>query len=193
MKKFLSAFFPLNKPLIILLLTNSCVLIAIAMLAPIWAIFIEKIGGHILETGLAVSMLAVTAGIVAIFSGKLSDEVKNDELIVALGYFIIGVGFVLYNFVNNIWLLGFVQIIIGAGIAIYNPAFDSVYSKHLEKHAAGREWGAWESIYYFSQAIGAASGAAIAAFLGFNVLFIAMAVLCFSSALYIYFLPRKVL
>lgn len=193
MHKFLANILPLNKALIVLLITNGSVLISVAMLAPIWAIFVEKVGGGILETGLATSVLAVTAGIVVILTGKISDEVKHDELIVAFGYAVMGVGFILYNFVDSVWFLAAVQIVVGAGIAIYEPAFDSVYSKHLQKHAAGREWGAWESINYFSQAIGAALGAAIAAFLNFNVLFIIMAILCFVSALYIYFLPRRAL
>lgn len=193
MRKFLANIFPLNKALLILLGSNATVLVSVAMLAPIWAIFVEKIGGGILESGLATSVFAVTAGIVVILTGKISDEVKHDELIVALGYLIIGVGFLMYLFVNSVWFLAVVQIVIGVGFAIYEPAFDSVYSKHLQKHAAGREWGAWEGINYFSHAIGAALGAVIAASLGFNALFVFMAALCFGSAIYIYFLPRRVL
>ncbi len=193
MKKFFDNLFSLNKPLIILILTNSAVLISIAMLAPIWAIFVEEIGGDILEVGLAVSTLAITAGIVVIFTGKISDQVKDDELIIAVGYLIIGAGFILYNFVSNVWFLAVVQIIIGIGIAIYEPAFDSVYSKHLKSKSEGREWGAWESVNYFCQAIGAALGAVIATAFGFNALFIMMAALCIVSALYIFIIPRKVL
>lgn len=104
-----------------------------------------------------------------------------------------GTGFVLYNFVDNVTFLIVVQIIVGIGCAIYEPAFDKVYSRHLKRGAVGREWGAWEGMNYFSQAIGAALGAVIAASLGFNALFVIMALLCFSSAIYIYFLPRKLL
>lgn len=193
MRKFINGLFPLNRALAILLITNSSVLISIAMLAPIWAIFVENKGGGILETGLASSVLAITAGFVVILTGKISDEVKNNELVVVLGYFILAIGFVLYNFVDSLLFLAAVQIIVGIGVAIYNPAFDALYSKHLKKHAMGREWGTWEGMAYFSEAFGAGIGAVIAATLGFNVLFVVMAILCLMSAVYIYFLPRKVL
>lgn len=193
MKNFLNNLFPLNKALVILLATNSSVLISIAMLAPIWAIFVEKVGGGILETGIISSILAVTAGIVVIITGKISDEVKNDELIVVLGYFILAIGFVLYIFVDSLVFLAMVQIVVGVGVAIYNPAFDAVYSKHLKKHAMGREWGTWEGMAYFSEAVGAGVGAIIAATLGFDILFAVMAALCLVSAIYIFFLPRRIL
>lgn len=149
--------------------------------------------GGILETGLATSILAVTSGFVVIFTGKLSDEVRNSELIVVLGFFLLGVSFLLYNFVNSLAFLAVVQVIGGIAMAIYDPAYDALYSKHLRKHAAGREWGTWEAMSYFSQAFGAGFGALVAALFGFNVLFITMALLCFTSAVYIFFLPRRVL
>ena len=71
--------------------------------------------------------------------------------------------------------------------------FDAIYSKHLDKHKAGREWGAWESMNYFTTAFGAIMGGLLVTGFGFNIMFVAMAILCFFSAAYIYLLPRKVL
>lgn len=182
-----------NKPIRILLWTNSFILVAGAMLGPIYALFVEKIGGDLLDASYAFGAFALAAGITTLISGKYSDKHKEPELIVVLGYLIIGLGYIGFLLVDNIWSLFVVQIIIGLGGAIYAPAFDAIYSQHLDGHKTGREWGAWEAINYFSSAIGAVSGGLIAALLGFNFLFIAMAILCFASAAYIYFLPRKVL
>jgi MFS family permease len=182
-----------NRPLKILLLTNSLILVAGAMLGPIYALFVEKIGGDLLDASLTAGMFALTAGIVTLISGKFSDKVKENELIVILGYAIMGLGFLLYTVCNSIFFLLIIQIIIGFGEAIYAPAFDAIYSKHLTKKQAGRQWGAWEAMNYFSIAIGAVIGGLIVTAFGFNVLFVIMAMMSFLSAVYIYQLPRKVL
>lgn len=182
-----------NKALRILLLTNAMVLIAGAMLGPIYALFVEKIGGSLLDASLAGGIFALAAGITTLIAGRYADKAKEDELIVVWGYFVMGIGFLLYIFVNSIWFLFSVQVLIGFAEAFYLPAFDALYSKHLTKRKAGREWGAWEAINYFSIACGAAIGGLIVTKFGFNTIFVIMAILCFLSAIYIYHLPRRVL
>ena len=183
----------LNKALRILLSTNAMILLAGAMLGPVYAFFVEDIGGNLLDASFAGGIFALVAGMTTLISGKYSDEIKENELIVVFGYTIMGVGFTLYTMVDSILFLFIVQTIIGFGEAIYAPAFDAVYSKHIDNHKSGSQWGVRESTNYFTVAIGAMSGGFIITKLGFNTLFVIMATLCFMSALYIYFLPRKVL
>ncbi|MDA2936215.1 MFS transporter [Patescibacteria group bacterium AH-259-L05] len=182
-----------NKALRILLSTNGIILLAGAMLGPIYALFVEDIGGSLLDASFAGGIFALTAGITTLISGKYTDKLKENELIVVLGYTIMGTGFMLYLAVDSILFLFIVEVILGLGEAIYAPAFDAVYSKHLDVHKSGRQWGAWESMAYFTAAMGAVIGGLIVTQLGFNIMFIIMAGLCLVSALYIYFLPRKVL
>lgn len=182
-----------NKALRILLATDGLILLASAMLGPIYALFVEDIGGSLLDASFAGGAFALAAGITTLLSGKFSDKVKENELIVVAGYCIIGVGFLLYLVVNSVWSLLVIQVLIGFGEAFYSPAFDAVYSKHLDGHKSGKQWGAWEATNYFTAAIGAVAGGYIVTILGFDMMFIAMATLCFGSALYIYKLPRKVL
>jgi len=182
-----------NKPIRILLVTNSLVLIASAMLGPIYALFVKEIGGDLLDASYAFGVFALAAGITTLFSGKYSDKIKENELIVVFGYGIMGIGFFSYMLVNSIWALLVVQVIIGLGGAIYSPAFDAVYSKHLDSYKSGREWGAWEAINYFTAAFGAVTGGFLVTFFGFNTMFVIMGLLCFASAFYILRLPRKVL
>ncbi len=146
-----------------------------------------------MDASIAGALFACAAGVTTLVSGKYSDKIKQNELVVVLGYIIMGIGFLLYTLVDSIWLLFAVQVIIGLGEAIYSPAFDSVYSKHLNNKKAGSQWGAWESMNYFTAAIGAIIGGLLVTQFGFNTMFIIMAMLCFGSALYIYRLPRRVL
>ena len=182
-----------NKAIRILLLTNGIVLIAGAMLGPIYALFVERIGGSLLDASITGGVFAFAAGLTTLVAGKYADKIKENELIVSLGYSIMGVGFLLYIFVNSIYHLLLVQVLIGFSEAFYSPAFDALYSKHLTRKKAGREWGAWEAMNYFSIAFGSAIGGFIVTKFGFNVIFIIMALLCLSSSIYIYHLPRKIL
>ncbi|MBN2112067.1 MFS transporter [Candidatus Woesearchaeota archaeon] len=182
-----------NRALRILLVTNALVLIAAGMLGPIYALFVEKVGGNLLDASLTGGVFALAAGITTLIAGRYADKMKESELIVVFGYGVMGIGFLLYMYANSIWFLFLIQALIGFSEAIYSPAFDALYSKHLTKHKAGREWGAWESINYFTGFAGAVLGGIIVVTFGFNAIFIIMAVLCFASAAYIYKLPRSVL
>lgn len=182
-----------NKALRILLTTNAMILLAGAMIGPIYALFVEKVGGDLLDASFAGAIFALAAGITTLISGKYSDRIKENELIIVAGYLIMGIGFLLFIFIETVPQLLLVQILIGFGEAIYSPAFDAQYSKHLDGHKSGTQWGAWESMNYFTTAIGATLGGIIVTILGFNAIFVAMSALCTFSALYIYFLPRKAL
>jgi DHA1 family multidrug resistance protein-like MFS transporter len=182
-----------NKALRILLITNASILLAGAMFAPISAIFVEKIGGNLLDASFAGGIFALAAGITIFISGKYADVVKENELIVVLGYVVMGIGFAILTIVNSVTVLFIAQIIIGIGEAIYTPAFDAIYSRHVTHEQSGRQWGLWEANRHFSLALGAFIGGYIANRFGFHTLFIFMAVLCFVSAMYIFLLPRKVL
>ncbi len=103
------------------------------------------------------------------------------------------VGFLSYIFVDLILSLFVVQVVIGLGEAIYVPAFDAIYSKHLDGHKSGKAWGAWEAVNYFTTAFGAITGGLLVTFFGFNIMFVIMALLCFISAVYIFRLPRRIL
>lgn len=183
----------LPKAIRVLLLTNGIVLFAGGMLLPIYAVFVEEIGGSILDAGIGASLFAMFAGVTVIVSGRLHDHMKQNELIMVWGYLIMGVGFLLYLFVDSVLTMFLAQILIGFGEAVYAPSFDALYSEHLLEKKAGDSWAMWESMNYFVAALSAFVGSLIASYFGFRSLFVLIAALCFFSAIYIYRLPRRVL
>lgn len=182
-----------NKAIRCLLLADSLVLISMAMLGPIYALFVKKIGGDLLDASYAYGTYAIIAGITTFFSGRYSDKLKENELILVFGYCLMGLGFFGYIFVSSIWMMLVIQVMIGLGEAIYSPAFDALYSKHLKDDEHGKTWGTWEGVKYFTAAIGALTGGLLVTFFGFNFMFFVMGSFCFFSGLYIWLLPRKVL
>jgi MFS family permease len=182
-----------NHSLKILVGTNALILIAGAMLGPIYALFVEEIGGDLMDASLAGAIFALAAGITTLISGRFADKLKNPKMVVIVGYVIMMIGFLLLTTVNSVWFLFVVQAMIGFGEAIYSPAFDALYSKHIDHHKEGRQWSYWESMNYFTAVIGAVVGGLLASTFGFAVLFVAMASISALSALYLLTIPKKLL
>jgi len=178
----------------ILLITDGLFLLASAMIGPIYAIFVEEIGGDILTAGASFAVFSLVLGLLILMMGKIEDVVlKETELWICAGYFIIAFGFFGYLLIKTPVHLFFIQAILAIGVAVESPAFCAVYSRHLDKKRTAFQWGAWDATHNLTAALGALIGSAIAAFLGFNILFILMGCLALLSCLIILFLPRRVL
>lgn len=151
-----------NKGLRILVITNSLILLAGAMLGPIQAIFVDKVGGDLMDAGIAGGIFSLVAGLTVLISGSFTDKLKELELVVVIGYIIMAFGFLSYLLVNSTTTLFIVQAVVGFGDAIYNPAFDALYSKHIDQNKSGSQWGLWEATNYFTASTGAIAGGIIA-------------------------------
>ena len=178
----------------ILLWTNALVVVASGMLAPIYALYVKRIGGDLMDASITATMFFLSAGITSVLSGKLIDKIKEDEWIIVVGYLLMGLGYILYMLIKTPGQLFFVQILMGFSEALYYPALDTLYSKYIDnKERAGITWGSYEGMYYFTTAVGALLGGLVAHLFGFNYIFVIMSIFCFISAGYIAFLPRKLL
>jgi len=164
----------MNKILKVLLLSSSISLLAAGLFGPIYAVFVEEIGGDLLTAGSAYAAFAISSGIIIFFISRWEDHIKHHEKMVVLGYGLGCVGFLGYLFVKNPFDLFLVQIILGAGVAIGTPAFDGLYSNHLDKGKFCSEWGLWESMDSIVAGISALAGGFIANTFGFRPLFIIM-------------------
>ncbi|MDC0506083.1 MFS transporter [Candidatus Gracilibacteria bacterium] len=183
----------IRRSLRVLLITNGLVLLAGAMLGPIYAIFVGGIGGDLMDASIAGGLFALSAGITSLVFGRIADGIKTKKSVLALGYLIMGVGFFLYLGVDSISKLFAVQILIGLGEAIYSPAFDALYSESTHKKQSGYEWGLWECLNYFSMALGAFLGGIIVTQFSFDAIFITMGSFCLCSSIYLYLVSKKVL
>ena len=181
----------INKVLRFLLLTNGFVLVSSAMLGPIYALFVEDIGGDLLDASLAGTLFALAGGITVLLSGKYADRLTHPEYVMAGGYLILAAGFFSYLFAYSIWHILIIQAILGLGEAIYSPAYNAIYSRHLDKSHEAAEWGAWEAMAYFVAAGGAIAGGYIATLLSFQWLFLIMSMFCLLSSIMIIVMPKS--
>jgi hypothetical protein len=164
----------MNKILKTLLFADSFSIFAVGMFGPIYAIFVENIGGDILAAGGAYAAFAMASGILLFLISKWEDHVKHKEKLVVIGYGLGSVGIIGYLFISAPTHLFIVQIILGIAGAIGSPAYDAIYSRFLDRGKFASEWGLYESMEYIVTAIAALTGAFIASIFGFQYLFIAM-------------------
>lgn len=78
------------------------ILISWAMLAPLYAIFVQKIWGSILDASIASWLFALTAWIITLFSWNYVDKIDNEYIIIMLWYLLTWTWFILYIFATNI-------------------------------------------------------------------------------------------
>ncbi len=175
----------------ILLFTNWLVLIAAAMLAPIYAIFVDKIWWDLMDASLAWWIFALAAWITSFISWKFTDRLKKKTHIVVFWYFLMWLGFFLYTIVDNVIFLFCVQALIWFWEAIYSPSFDALYWNNINKKQKWLEWWAWESMNYFTIALWSFIWWIMVTYLWFNSIFIFMWFLCIWSGSYLYIISKK--
>lgn len=174
-------------------MVNTTMVFVVGMLSPFYATFVLKIGGNIAFAGFSWAVFSIVAGVLTLLFLKWQLKVKEQELMMALGYLIRGFVFLSYAFMGSIAQLIFTQVLWGIGSALGTPAFDSVYSAHTNKDDSIVQWGQWEGVSAIAAGLAAIIGGILIQAIGFSVVFIGMALICFLLGLYIWRLPREVL
>ena len=164
----------MQRELKILLSASGLSILAAGLFGPIYAVFVQEIGGDLLTAGAAYSTFAIAAGILIFLISRWEDHIKNQEKLIIAGYALGCVGFLGYLLIRNPFDLFIVQAIFGISTAIGVPAYDGIYSRHLDKGKFVSEWGMWESMNYLVMGIAAAVGSLIASLYGFSTLFMLM-------------------
>tara|TARA_Y100000034_G_C6738489_1_gene327569 strand:+ start:77 stop:625 length:549 start_codon:yes stop_codon:yes gene_type:complete len=170
----------------ILLWSSFFINLAAGLFGPLYAVFVEKIGGDLLTAGSAYAAFAIASGVIIFFLSKYEDKVKHQEKLLILSRFLSVIGFAGYLLIRNPLDLFIVQIIFGIAVAIGNPTFDSMYSKNLTKGKFASQWGAWEAMYSITVGVAAIIGGFIAQNYGFQILFwimLIISIISFISAL----------
>ena len=172
----------------ILLRAQGFIIAAFALFSPIYAIFVERIGGGILAASGSVAAYSIATGLMIYIISRWEDHVKHLEKMIRIGYALSALGFLGYIFVQNITQFIIIQVLLGLSVAIRAPALDTLYSRHIDHKKSASEWGDWETMVYIVSALAALIGGYIAKTFGFNTLFMIMFVF---SVLSFFFSGKK--
>lgn len=195
-KEFFQFILPeshLNRSLRILISVNTAMLFVMGMFAPFYAVFVEKIGGDIAFAGFSWAMFSVVAGVLILLFSKWGLRVKEQELLLALGYIIRGLVFLSYAYMTSLPQLILTQIFWGIAAAIGTPAFDATYQSHTTKENSLSQWGSWEGVAHIATGLAALVGGALIQSFGYSAVFIGMSLISFSLGIFVWRLPRQVL
>lgn len=138
---------------------------------PIFAVFSEKVGGDITDAGIAAAIFIFVTSILEYPIGKLLDHYHEKFFIVG-DYFLEAIVFLGYAFVQNIWQLFLLQIILGVANAIGDPAWESLYGKSTTKKNSGSAWANSHFFIGIFNAAGILLGAYLVNIYGFSAVFI---------------------
>ena len=78
----------------ILILSSFFINLAAGLFGPIYAIFVEEIGGDLLTAGTAYAIFAIASGSLIFMLGKWEDKVKHQEKLLVFGRFLAVIGFI---------------------------------------------------------------------------------------------------
>jgi len=107
----------MNKILKVLLASSFFVSLAGGFFTPIYAIFVEEIGGDILTAGSAYAAFAIVSGLLIYAIGLWEDKVKHQEKLFVLGQGLTVLGFTGYLFIDSPKDLFIVQVILGIAVS----------------------------------------------------------------------------
>jgi len=160
--------------LLVLSFTMSC--FSEGVIVPIYAIFVQKVGGDILDAGFAMGIFLITEGIFTMLIHRLKWNPKQRINLLVGGWMIWVIGIGSYLLISNIWMLFLSQVLTAIGNAIADPVFDQELSDHTDKDMEEFEWGFFEGSKAFVDGAAAIIGATVAAYFGFRNLIYAMIV-----------------
>lgn len=183
----------LNKSLRILIFINTGMVFVLGLFAPFYAVFVQKIGGNIAFAGFSWATFSIISGILILLFSRWELRVKEQELLLGLGYLIRALVFLSYAFMASLPQLIFTQVLWGVAAALGTPAFDALYQAHTTKENSIVQWGGWEGIAAIATGIAALIGGTLIQVFGYPTVFGGMALISLILSAYVWKLPREIL
>ncbi|PIR68330.1 hypothetical protein COU49_01615 [Candidatus Nomurabacteria bacterium CG10_big_fil_rev_8_21_14_0_10_35_16] len=183
----------INKALAAMLVVSGFYMFAFGMFSPLYALFVEEIGGDITTASNAWAIFLITTGLLTFLTGKWENGLRDRAIGIALSQFIVAAAYMIYYFADRIAMLYMAQVLLGIAAAFFWPAFHSLYGKHTDKYNAPKQWSFYDALAYLVPAFAAVLGGWLVKYYGFDTIFIAMAGLSVICGFYILLLPKKLL
>lgn len=183
----------MNKSLKILFFFNGVFVFASSLLGPLYALFVQNIDSNILNVSITWAVFLLSTTFFTGMVGKYGDKIKEKEFLLCAGYFIRGLVWFFYIFVNKVELLLAAQFVLGIGEALGAPAYDAIFAQHLVKNNFVKDYSAWKIISTVVSALAVVIGGVIVTTLGFQTLFCVMSMLSFALVAGVLLIDRKIL
>jgi MFS family permease len=157
------------------------------IIMPIYAVFVQKIGGTILDASGAIAVFLILNGVMTIIIHRSQWSQRNRTLLLVFGWLVWVAGIATYLIISSVPTLFAAQVLVALGNAIADPAFDAELDDHTDEKIKSYEWGVFEALKDVLNGVAALTGGLIAGFFGFRALIFCMivaATLSFAGILY---------
>src|SRR3989344_4405802 len=91
----------MQKELLIILLTSMMLNLAAGLFGPLYAVFVEEIGGGLAVTGSSFAAYTIASGVLVFFISRWEDHVKHKEKLIILGRGLATLAFFGYLFISK--------------------------------------------------------------------------------------------
>ena len=153
-----------------------------SMLVPMYAAFTEKVGGSILDAGIAFAVFSMATGLFISLIGTRPWFQHHLRLFLVLGFCGSACCDISYVFVQNRWQLFAAQVIAGLATGLIEPAWDSLFTDGIEGSSA-KHWSIWAGGTHLVTGAAALVGGIIVAYFSFKTLFVVMGLIDMLAAL----------
>jgi MFS family permease len=153
-----------------------------AMLVPLYAAFTDKVGGSILDAGIAFATFSVATGLAVTMIGTRPWFQRHIKAFLMLGFLVSAACDISYVFVQDRWQLFGAQVIAGLAVGLIEPAWDSLFTDDIE-HSSARHWSIWAGGTHLTAGLASLVGGVIVSYFSFTVLFLTMALIDAVAAL----------
>ncbi len=174
----------------IFLFAEAVIFFAGGLLGPLYAVFVEDIGGDILTVGASWSVFMFISGIGLLLSGRFIDRLRSEKPVIMLAYLLQALGFLGYLFVTSPQHLFMVQAMLGISAAIGYPSRESWFTRFIDRDRIAFDWASWEASYSITAAAASLAGACIVSIYGFSILFVLMFLFAITGLIVIAFIPE---
>ncbi len=170
----------------ILISAYSASIFSQGILSPIYAFFVLKIGGGILETAYSTALFSIVTGIVTILIYRTKWSRKYEKECLVWGWFLWTASLLMYCCITSIIALCISQVLNALGNAFSQAAFDVEYAKVTHSDPA-HGWSWFEGATNITSGIASLFTGILALYFGLQFLMICMSIFATISFLIIYY------
>lgn len=182
-----------NRALRLLFYTNALFVFAAMLLGPLYAVYVQKIGGGVMAVSISSAAFYISSTVALILVSKYGDKYKEKEVLLVISWLIRGLCFLSLIFVNSVLGLVLVQVVFGLGEALGTPTFNALFAEHVDRKHEVMEYSDWSIISNIVTALSVIVGGLVVSSFGFSFLFVMIGIMCFASGIWVYLSPRNLL
>jgi MFS family permease len=110
-----------------------------SLFGPLYAVYVQNIGGGVLDIGNSIAIYSITTGVLIIMFGKISDFLSK-ELLIVFGFALGAVGTLSYLVIETPTQLYLLQILFALSTALISAPFQAIFARHIDTEKSGLMW-----------------------------------------------------